>query len=268
MEREMLNIAASVSDPALPADAASPEEASETPSRSVWLSSPVLADAASPEEASETVVTPAQAAVLWERFHQELRAFVAKRVTVKADVDDLLQAIFLRIHTTLSRPIEITHPRGWIFQVARSVLIDHLRAAQTKDARLSQAAAAEKDLDEPGLAPMFGDADEAEETLIGCLKPVLDALPDPYREALVWTELQNMSQREAATKAGIPVSSMKSRVQRGRAQLKNALLACCNVQLDRRRHPIACERKGSDGDSGSSSGQEQEQPTGCSSSCT
>jgi RNA polymerase sigma-70 factor (ECF subfamily) len=226
------------------------------------------ADAADLEEASTPAVSPAQAAVLWERFHQELRAFVAKRVTGKADVDDLLQAIFLRIHTTLSRPIEIIHPRGWIFQVARSVLIDHLRATQTKNAHLTQVAEGKIDVPgiAPGLTPELGDDAEAEETLIGCLKPVLEALPDPYRQALVWTELENMSQREAATKAGISVSCMKSRVQRGRAQLKDALLACCNVQLDRRRHPIACERKSSDADVDETS--TEEPPAACGAPCT
>ncbi|HWO22218.1 MAG TPA: sigma-70 family RNA polymerase sigma factor, partial [Kofleriaceae bacterium] len=219
------------------------------------------------DEAREPVVSPAQATALWERFHQELRAFVTKRVNGKVDVDDLLQAIFLRIHTTLSRPIEIIHPRGWIFQVARSVMIDHLRAAQTKSAHLSQVT--EGSLREPGLAPMLGEGEEAEETLIGCLQVVLDALPQPYRDALVWTELQNMSQRDAATKAGISVSGMKSRVQRGRAQLKDALLACCDVELDRRRHPIACERKSSSAESDNSSVESsvEEQHT-CSSSCS
>ncbi len=203
--------------------------------------SPPTEDAAGLEGSQDAA--SAQPEVLWERFHQELRAFIAKRVAGNADVDDLLQAIYLRIHTTLSRPIELVHPRGWIFQVARSVLIDHLRAARSKDAQLTKVA--EDSSAESELA-VFGDHDEeAEETLIGCLKPVLETLPEPYRQALVWTELHNMSQRDAASKAGISLAGMKSRVQRGRVHLKDALLACCDVQLDRRRHPIACERKSS-----------------------
>lgn len=214
-------------------------ETSEIAAVVVQNDSPPTEDAASVERSPDG--SPAQPEVLWERFHQELRAFIAKRVAGKADVDDLLQAIYLRIHTTLSRPIEIVHPRGWIFQVARSVLIDHLRAARAKDAQLTQVA--EDRSVEPELA-VFGDDDaEAEETLIGCLRPVLETLPEPYRQALVWTELHNMSQRDAAAKAGISLAGMKSRVQRGRVHLKDALLACCDVQLDRRRHPIACERK-------------------------
>ena len=42
-------------------------------------------------------------------------------------------------------------------------------------------------------------------------------------------------QAEAAGRLGLPVSGMKARVQRGRKQLKDLLLDCCDVELDRRR---------------------------------
>jgi RNA polymerase sigma-70 factor (ECF subfamily) len=222
-------------------------------------------DTLSLEQATPQSVSPARPEALWERFHQELRAFLAKRVAGKADVDDLLQAIYLRIHTTLSRPIELVHPRGWIFQVARSVLIDHLRAARAKDAQMSQVA--EESPSESELSVLGEDDEEAEATLISCLKPVLETLPEPYRQALVWTELHNMSQREAASRAGLSIAGMKSRVQRGRAHLKDALLACCDVQLDRRRHPIACERKSPAADSTESSSSGCARP-GTEPSCT
>lgn len=242
MEREPSEVAADAQDP---------------PPRAV--------DAASLEHETPQSESPARPEALWERFHQDLRAFLAKRIAGKADVDDLLQAIYLRIHTTLSRPIELVHPRGWIFQVARSVLIDHLRAARAKDAQMSQVA--EENSSEAELSVLGDDDEEAEATLIGCLKPVLETLPEPYRQALVWTELHNMSQREAASLAGISVAGMKSRVQRGRAHLKDALLACCDVQLDRRRHPIACERKSLAADSTESSSSGCSRP-GTEPSCT
>ena len=178
---------------------------------------------------------------LWARFHEELRAFIAKRVNTKADEDDLLQAIYLRIHTTLSQPIEIVHPRGWIFQVARSVLVDHLRATRSKD--LQSRAVVDDPSVAPAPGPVLDDDEEVERTLIGCMRTMLDTLPGPYRDALTWTELESMSQQEAATKAGISISCMKSRVLRGRAYLKDALLSCCDIELDRRRHPMACERR-------------------------
>jgi RNA polymerase sigma-70 factor (ECF subfamily) len=58
---------------------------------------------------------------------------------------------------------------------------------------------------------------------------------DPLsREALLATDLGGKSQVEAAHEAGVAVSTMKSRLQRGRQKLRDAVLRCCHVELDRR----------------------------------
>ena len=70
--------------------------------------------------------------------------------------------------------------------------------------------------------------------LAACLRPLIDRLPDGQREALVLTEFEGLTQTEAARRLGISVSGAKTRVQRGREQLKSLLLDCCHVELDRR----------------------------------
>ncbi len=60
-------------------------------------------------------------------------------------------------------------------------------------------------------------------------------LPSPYREALTLTELEGLTQKEAAEMLGISLSGMKSRVQRGRQQLRQALEDCCHIALGRPR---------------------------------
>ena len=62
----------------------------------------------------------------------------------------------------------------------------------------------------------------------------MQRLPEPYREALVLTELDGLTQADAATRLGLSTSGMKSRVQRGRGQLRDLLLGCCEIELDRR----------------------------------
>jgi RNA polymerase sigma-70 factor (ECF subfamily) len=60
-------------------------------------------------------------------------------------------------------------------------------------------------------------------------------LPSPYREAVTLVELEGLTARDAAELAGISVSGMKSRVQRGRAQLRALFEQCCDIALDVRR---------------------------------
>jgi RNA polymerase sigma-70 factor, ECF subfamily len=63
---------------------------------------------------------------------------------------------------------------------------------------------------------------------------LIERLPEKHRDALVLTELEGLTQADAARRLGISVSGAKARVQRGRAQLRTLPLDCCDVALDRR----------------------------------
>ena len=80
-----------------------------------------------------------------------------------------------------------------------------------------------------------------ERELAAYVAPFVAALPSPYREALTLTELEGLSQKDAAARLGVSLSGMKSRVQRGRARLREALAACCEITVDVRGRVIGCE---------------------------
>ncbi len=61
---------------------------------------------------------------------------------------------------------------------------------------------------------------------------MIDRLPPDYRDAVAIVDLGGVPQREAAERAGLSVSGMKSRVQRGRQALKGLLDECCRLELD------------------------------------
>jgi RNA polymerase sigma-70 factor (ECF subfamily) len=84
------------------------------------------------------------------------------------------------------------------------------------------------------------DADGGEE-LASYIALFVVMLPSPYREALTLTELEGLTQREAAERLGISVSGMKSRVQRGRLLLRELLEGCCDIALDARGHVMSYE---------------------------
>jgi RNA polymerase sigma-70 factor (ECF subfamily) len=70
---------------------------------------------------------------------------------------------------------------------------------------------------------------------------MIDNLPEPYREAIVLTELEGLTQQQLAERAGLSLSGAKSRVQRGRAMLKAELEACCRFEFDQRGRVMDCE---------------------------
>jgi RNA polymerase sigma-70 factor (ECF subfamily) len=184
---------------------------------------------------------------LYRRFHDELLAFVRRRVPGEEDAEEVVQQVFLQIHRRLQAADEPRHPRGWVYQVTRNALVDHFRRRVDRTETLASETA-----EETVEHAEFTDLD-----LSQCMRPLLATLPQPYRQAIEWTDLQGVTQSEAARRAGVTVAGMKSRVQRGRVKLKEALLACCRVELDRRRAPMAAECVGqcecpSDSSSGSS----------------
>lgn len=68
-------------------------------------------------------------------------------------------------------------------------------------------------------------------------------LPDDYRRAIELTELGGMTQAAAAERLGLSVPGAKSRVQRGRARLREMLLRCCEIETDRRGRVVAFEAR-------------------------
>ena len=178
---------------------------------------------------------------VWQQVHNGLRAFIAKRVSDEAEIDDILQEVFLRIHRGLD---ELKDPRrivSWIYQITRHAIIDHYRASGR---RLEMPVGLGADMElihTMAATPVIAeskDSGEYRSELAGCLRPMIDQLNNEYREALLLVELEGLTQHAAAQRIGLSLSGMKSRVQRGRRQLKRKLDECCLIQLDQ-RHGIA-----------------------------
>jgi RNA polymerase sigma-70 factor, ECF subfamily len=174
---------------------------------------------------------------LWQLVHDGLRAFIAKRVNDQAYVDDILQEVFVRVHRQAGSVNDPGRLISWIYQVTRNAIIDYYRnpgrqreipAGLGADIEESHDAAAS------GGSTAGNDAGELRAELAGCLRPMIERLSQDYRDAITFVELDGLTQQAAAKRMGISLSGMKSRVQRGRKQLKELLDECCLIELDRR----------------------------------
>lgn len=173
------------------------------------------------------------APVPWQDVATRLRPFVARRVD-GPDVDDVLQDVFVRMQRGLGGLRDDQRFSAWLFQIARSAIADHGRARARHPLVAGDAAPGvgrDDDDDDDG-----GDDDDREafRALAGCVAVFVARLPSPYREAVTLVELEGLSAREAAVLAGVSISGMKSRVQRGRAQLRALFDDCCRIAVDAR----------------------------------
>lgn len=166
---------------------------------------------------------------IWHEFAENLARFIRARVSTPATTEDILQDVFVKIQRRLSQLQDPAKLESWLYTIARNAIIDHYRTRK-------------ETVEVPESLPAEPQADDGElEALKASFRRMIYSLPDPYREAIVLTELEGLTQPELAARLGMSLSGAKSRVQRGRAQLKSMLDECCTFEFDRRGHVIGCE---------------------------
>jgi RNA polymerase sigma-70 factor, ECF subfamily len=162
---------------------------------------------------------------LWQDVAERIRPFVARRIA-PTEVDDVLQDVFVRVQRGLANLRDDERFTSWLFQIARNSVAEHQRT------RARHPIATTPPDDQP--APEAEDDREAARSLSACVSLFVAQLRSPYREAVTLVELEGLTAREAAEMVGISVSGMKSRVQRGREQLRALFDQCCEIALDAR----------------------------------
>jgi RNA polymerase sigma-70 factor (ECF subfamily) len=109
-------------------------------------------------------------------------------------------------------------PRAWLLTIVRNACWTFMRAN-----RASDAATLLEDADEPADAAASVEEDLVRRADGARLKRALEELPGEFREVIVLRELEELSYREIAEIAGIPVGTVMSRLARGRRRLQAAL---------------------------------------------
>ena len=176
----------------------------------------------------------AAVARIWHSYRAGLRGFIRSRVGDEAVADDILQDVFVRIHAGIGALEDGSRLKGWIYAITRNAMIDHYRAHRKHERLPDGLAAAEVEADE-----------KARQDIEGCLEPLIGRLPVRYRQAVMLSEIEGLTQKQVAQRLGLSLSGAKSRVQRGRAMVKELLEACCRFAFDHRGTMVDYEVKGS-----------------------
>jgi RNA polymerase sigma-70 factor (ECF subfamily) len=158
---------------------------------------------------------------MYSQYRSKLLGFIRQRVSDRQAAEDILHDVFVKIlgrKDCIREPAKIT---AWLYQVTRNAVVDHLRSSRPHY-ELPQDIEAEID------------ESKASAELARCLRPMIDALPATYREAIILSDLDGLPLKQIAGHEGITVSAVKSRVQRGRRMLESMLRDCCALEFSRR----------------------------------
>lgn len=150
---------------------------------------------------------------------------LAYRFTGRADeAEDLTQEIFVKVYLNLDRYREEQGAAftTWLTAVGRNLAIDrHRRRREELRRRAEDPEILERAADQAEDLP----SRLAREETATIVRRGIQVLPVDLREVIVLCDLQGMAYEEAARALGVPLGTVKSRLNRGRLELAKRLLA-------------------------------------------
>jgi RNA polymerase sigma-70 factor (ECF subfamily) len=173
-------------------------------------------------------------AAAWEeivqRFHRRIFNLCYRFAGSTEDAQELTQEVFIKVYRTVgSFDGEKAAFSTWLTTVTRNLLVDHFR--RTRNDRLTDSLDAPQGGDEDSLpvsdrlaspAPSPHAEVERRERREMVHRALQQISPD-LREAVILRDLQELDYREIANVLRVPEGTVKSRINRGRAELARQL---------------------------------------------
>jgi RNA polymerase sigma factor (sigma-70 family) len=173
------------------------------------------------EVATLSAPTEPWVAPTWEQVVEEHGARVyrlAYRLSGNAqDAEDLTQDTFIRVFRSLAQFTPGTF-EGWLHRITTNLFLDMVRRRQ----RIRFDALPEDTERLRGSSPSPEQLYE-DTHLDPQIQTALDALPPEFRAAVVLCDIEGLTYEEIAATLGIKLGTVRSRIHRGRVQLREAL---------------------------------------------
>lgn len=179
--------------------------------------------------AGDTAAWESVVRIYTRRIYNLCYRFTAHR----QEAEDLTQEVFLRVFRALESYDPVQGPLGvWLHRVARNLLIDYYRA--TRQQRLAVSLEDELPrLEQKEAGAPRPDHAFARSELSATVQQGLARLSPELREAVILRDLQGLDYREISQVLDIPEGTVKSRINRGRAELGKILRHHPGFQIPR-----------------------------------
>ena len=168
------------------------------------------------------------------RYHQPIYSLLARTVRDPADAADLTQDVFVKVFRGIKSFHGESSLRTWIYRIALHEGLNQRRwwsrhkqqevtiETETLDCESGEPTRLKEMLVDPGESPYeMASHTEARERVESALQNV----PEPFRMTLILRDIEGFVYEEVAEMLGVNLGTVKSRLVRGRACLKQLLIA-------------------------------------------
>ncbi len=173
-------------------------------------------------------------AAAWEeivqKYHRRIYNICYRFAGSGDDAEDLTQEVFIKMYRTLnSYDVDRGAFMTWVTTITRNLLVDHFR--KTKQNRMTDSldtVSSERE-DAMPLSEQIPDREPSQDSRVQSretaetVHQALQKLSPELREAVILRDLQDLDYRDIATVLKVPEGTVKSRINRGRAELARLL---------------------------------------------
>ena len=185
---------------------------------------------------------------IYEDFRPKIIRYLTRMVGGR-EAEDLTQEVFTKIGQALKTFRGDAQLSTWIYQITTHVALDRIRQLSSarhgaeKGLPLEAIAESEKDKDIwTGEQTTSTEQRVIRKEMNGCIREIVERLPENYRAVIVLSELGELKDSEIADILGLSLHTVKIRLHRARAKLKKELTTACLFYRDD-RNELACDRK-------------------------
>ncbi|EDP94829.1 sigma-70 family RNA polymerase sigma factor [Kordia algicida OT-1] len=155
---------------------------------------------------------------VWEMYADDVKRLIMSKVKDAQITDDLVQEVFIKVHTKLTTVKDERKVKSWLLSVSRNTVLDYYRKSN-KEVPLEQE---ETIISEESYTHSEKD----------CLPGIIKNLPKKYRNPLLLSDIKGLKQAEIAAQLKLPLATVKSQIQRGRRLIVQGYMECCDYKLN------------------------------------
>ena len=180
---------------------------------------------------------------LYQKYFLDIQRYLKRFLSI-SQAEDLAQEVFIKADKGLKSFRAESSPKTWLYQIATNTLIDYLRSkSHRNDKKLDSITDQELEQYASSISvetPM--ELDVIRNEMNTCIREFIQRLPESYSTVLVLGDLEGCTNKEIADILNLSIDTVKIRLHRARARLKEELSQGCEFSHNE-ENDLVCQRK-------------------------